>query len=63
MARMPEFSSSMSTNGFSIDYTTHVHFLKPRPEIDTGGNINHNALKYLFEQKKDRKHVTYQRQL
>ena len=59
---MPEFSFSASTNG--VSYLCDAYSLpRLRPEIDIGGNIDQNALKYLFGQEINREYVICQPKL
>ena len=49
---------------WSVEILSDAYALRRlRPEIDINGNIEQNALKYLFGQEPNKKHVLYQPQL
>lgn len=52
--RVDEWSVEILSDAYSLP--------RLRPEIDIGGNIEQNALKYLFGQEPHKKHIIYQPQ-
>lgn len=53
--RVDEWSVELLSDAYSLR--------RLRPEIEIGGNIEQNAMKYLFGQESNKKHVLYQPQL
>ena len=48
---------------WSVELLSDAYALRRlRPEVDISGNIEQNAMKYLFEQETNKKHVIYQPQ-
>ena len=51
-------------NEWSVDLLSDAYSLsRLRPEIDISGNIEQNALKYVFDLERNKKHILYQPQL